>query len=94
MFEDLQNKRVLVTGSSSGIGAGIAQGFAAQGARVVIHYNGNQTGAQATADAISGDTLVLKADLSQESEAESLLTEIEQAWGGFDILVNNAGVVP
>jgi len=93
MFTDLQNKRVLVTGSSSGIGAGIAKAFSEYGARVAVHFNGNRHGAMATADSIDGESLLLKADLSQESEAQTLLDDIRLAWGGLDILINNAGVV-
>lgn len=93
MFEDLQRKRVLVTGSSSGIGAGIARAFGAQGARVAVHYQGNEAGARATAEAIGPETLTLQADLSRETEAESMMTRIIEQWGGVDILINNAGIV-
>lgn len=93
MFEDLQNKRVLVTGSSSGIGAGIARAFGALGARVAVHYHGNEAGAKATAEAIEPETLILQADLSDEAEAEALVTQLNENWGGLDILINNAGIV-
>ena len=96
MSNDLQNKRILVTGSSSGIGAGIAKAFGEQGARVVVHFNGNEAGAQTTAEAVQaagGQTLVLKADLSNEQGAVGLLEEINQAWDGLDVLINNAGIV-
>jgi 3-oxoacyl-[acyl-carrier protein] reductase len=80
----LAGKRALVTGSSSGIGAGIARMLAAEGCAVVVHGR-DRARALAVADAIGGD--VACGDLSDDAGAEAVLA----AAGEVDILVNNAG---
>lgn len=83
----LAGKRALVTGSSSGIGAGIARMLSAEGCTVVVH--GRDAGkAQSVADSIGGDTRVAVGDLSTNAGADAV---VETA-GEIDILVNNAGV--
>lgn len=82
----LTGKRALVTGSSSGIGAGIARLLAAEGCAVVIH--GRDAGkAQAVADAIGGTAAVAIGDLATNEGADA----VAAAAGEVDILVNNAG---
>lgn len=82
----LAGKRALVTGSSSGIGAGIARMLSAEGCTVVVH--GRDAGkAQSVADSIGGDTRVAVGDLSTNAGADAV---VETA-GEIDILVNNAG---
>ena len=88
------DKTVLVTGSSSGIGAAIAQEFAAGGAKVAVHYRGNAEGAQTVADAIGeqgGVCALFQADLSDSQQAADLVKQVQSELGGLDILVNNAG---
>ncbi len=91
----LQGRVAIVTGSSSGIGQGIARRLAADGAHVVIDYVGHAEGAQETLKMVesagSGGEIV-KADVSKVSEAQSLVDEAWKKFGSADILVNNAGI--
>jgi 3-oxoacyl-[acyl-carrier protein] reductase len=95
MLTDLEGKAVLVTGASTGIGAALAKGFAAEGARVALHYNASEDAAKAVADAITkaarGKVLLIKADLSKPGEAKRVVEEAVAGLGQLDILVNNAG---
>ena len=91
---DFSGKSILVTGSSSGIGAAIAQEFAAGGAKVAIHYRGNAEGAETVAAAIrsgGGECGLYKADVSDSQEATELVKQVQSDLGGLDILINNAG---
>ena len=91
---DFSGKSVLVTGSSSGIGAAIAQEFAAGGAKVAIHYRGNSQGAESVAAAIralGGECTLYQADVSDSQQAAELVKQVQADLGGLDILVNNAG---
>ena len=91
---DFTGKSVLVTGSSSGIGAAIAQEFAAGGAKVAIHYRGNAQGAEGIAAAIreqGGECSLYQADVSDSEQAAELVKQVQAELGGLDILVNNAG---
>ncbi|RIK43504.1 MAG: beta-ketoacyl-ACP reductase [Chloroflexi bacterium] len=94
MSVDFAGKVALVTGSSSGIGAAIAQELAAGGAKVAIHYRGNPEGAHRVADKIrtaGGACGVYQADVSNTGHAAELVKQVQQELGGLDILVNNAG---
>lgn len=95
-YTEFQNKRVLVTGASSGIGAGIAHAFGASGARVLIQYRSKPEKAQQVVEQINaagGQGLCCKADLRAESAIDRLFDFADNELGGIDILVNNAGVV-
>lgn len=89
----LEGKRVLVTGSSSGIGAGIAAVFGAEGAIAVVH--GRDDGrAQAVAEEIragGGRSIVAIGDLSNDAGASAVKRLVDRELGGIDVLVNNAG---
>ena len=90
----LSGKRVLVIGSSIGIGAAVAKGFAAQGASVVVHGNSNADAASAVVAAIEADggkAFILLGDVTAHGEANRVVSEAAAALGGLDILVNNAG---
>lgn len=89
-----QDKVVLVTGSSSGIGAATALEFAAGGARVAVHYRGNAEGATHVAEQIQaagGACALFQADISDPQQAADLVKQVHEQLGGLDILVNNAG---
>jgi 3-oxoacyl-[acyl-carrier protein] reductase len=89
----LTNKRALVTGSSSGIGAAIARALAGQGARVVVHGRDRER-AERVCQSIrdtGGSAYVVLADLAHPQAARSVAGGALEALGGVDILVNNAG---
>jgi 3-oxoacyl-[acyl-carrier protein] reductase len=93
MFE-LTDKIAVVTGSSRGIGSGIARSLATLGARVVINHRSSPDGAEAVAAdirAAGGQALVIQADVSLSNEAQRLIKETIDTYGQIDILVNNAG---
>lgn len=93
-YPDLVGKRVLVTGASGGLGSAIAQAFAAQGAKVIVHYRSRKTGAASTVESIGADRAVaIRADLRSESAIQRLVEQSFRQWAGLDILVNNAGIV-
>lgn len=91
---DFANKVALVTGSSSGIGAAIARELASGGAKVAVHYRGNTDGANAVMAQIveaGGVCQIFQADVSDASQAATLVKQVQADLGGLDILVNNAG---
>jgi 3-oxoacyl-[acyl-carrier protein] reductase len=92
MDTGLGGKGVLVTGASGGIGSAVARTFAAEGARVGVHYRSSKSRAEAIAAEIGG--AALQADLTVESEADELVPAAVAALGRLDVLVANAGDWP
>lgn len=95
MTQLMQDKIALVTGTSAGIGAGIAEVFAREGADVVVNYRSSLDGAEATAKTIRDHgrrALVVQADVSSSEQVERLVQEAAQHFGRIDVLVNNAGL--
>jgi len=91
----LENKVALITGGSRGIGKGIVEVFAAQGAHVAFTYNSSAEAAHAMADELSQNGVIVKAyqsDAAQFDQAESLVTQVLADFGSIDILINNAGI--
>ena len=87
------NKVVLITGASRGIGREIARQFADQGARVVIHYHSNREAAEETRRLINGDGhLIVQADMKDAAGVEAMVKTAVSHYSRLDILVNNAGI--
>jgi ketoreductase RED2 len=86
----LVGKVALVTGSSSGIGAGTCRALAAEGARVVVNSSRSEEAGRALADELPGATY-LRADIADEGEARRLVAQTVETHGRLDVLVNNAG---
>ncbi len=86
----------LVTGSSRGIGRGIAAGLAADGMAVAVHYHRQKDEAEAALADIKkqgSDGAVFAADLGNEDSARGLIRQVEEQFGGIDVLVNNYGPI-
>jgi 3-hydroxybutyrate dehydrogenase len=92
----LKGKTALVTGSTSGIGLGIAKALAAQGANVMLNGFGDVEGAKAEVAAIAGPlgskVSYHGADMSKPAEIEAMVHTCESELGAVDVLVNNAGI--
>lgn len=90
----LQNKRILITGASSGIGEAVAREFARQGAEVVVVSERTEE-LNAVAQSIreaGGRAAVFVVDLSKPAQVQGLIARIEAEVGALDVLVNNAGI--
>ncbi|WGV15824.1 SDR family NAD(P)-dependent oxidoreductase [Fuscovulum ytuae] len=91
---ELKGKAVLITGASTGIGAALARAFAAQGARVGLHYNASEEAAKAVAyeiEAAGGEAVLIRADVSTGAGARAAVEGALAAFGRLDGLINNAG---
>lgn len=88
----LKGKTALVTGSTSGIGLGIALTLARQGANIMLNGFGEAEDARRQVEALGVKAGYHGADMSKPAEIESLMAAIDEQFGGCDILVNNAGI--
>ncbi|MCB1084082.1 MAG: SDR family oxidoreductase [Simkania sp.] len=91
----LKGQKAIVTGSSSGIGKGVAIALAKAGADVVINYAGSKERAEEVAQEVSAigrQALVIKADVSQEDQVQAMFKETVEKFGTVDIVINNAGL--
>jgi len=92
----LKEKVILVTGSSRGIGAAIAQKLATAGAKVIVNYAGGKDAAdEVVAEIIKqgGDAIALQADVSKSEDVKKLFDAAIGHYGKIDVLVNNAGIM-
>ena len=91
----LEGKNVIITGASRGIGKGIAETFAAHGANVAFTYSSSEAPALQLEKELLGKGVKAKAyksNAASYSEAETLITQILEDFGGIDVLINNAAI--
>jgi len=94
-FNEMKDRRVLVTGSGTGIGRGIALEFAKEGAAVALHYGRDRSGAESAAAEINsggGKAKAFGADFRDLTTVRRLAQDVTGFLGGLDVLVNNAGI--
>jgi len=92
---ELNEKRALVTGGNSGIGAAIVDELVKAGAKVAINYIAKEDLANKMVADIKqkgGQAVAIKADIADPEAVQSMFSQLDTLWGGIDILVNNAGV--
>ena len=91
----LKGKKALITGASRGIGRGIAEVFAEEGADVAVNYIESAKPAEDVAKAIQAlgrKAIAVKGDVAKRADVEAMIDKAWKELGGLDILVNNAGI--
>jgi len=91
----LEDQTCVVTGSSRGIGRGIALELAEQGAAVVVNYRSSEGEAYDVVEEIEdmdGTAIAVQADVADQAAVEAMAEEVHEAIGEVDVLVNNAGI--
>ncbi len=90
----MNNRVVVITGASSGIGLATAREFARQGAKVVLAARSYDKLREIEAELLSAgyDAFAVKTDVTQEAECKDLMAETVEKYGKIDILINNAGI--
>ena len=94
-MRDFENKVVLITGASRGIGRAIAVRFAESSAKVVVNYSKNEDEAKKTVElmgAKKGNATIMRFDVANEQEVSGAIDAIKDELGAVDILINNAGI--
>ncbi|WP_454045445.1 SDR family oxidoreductase [Chryseobacterium sp. Marseille-Q8038] len=92
----LNNKVILVTGASRGIGAEIAQQLASAGAKIIVNYAGGKEAAEKVVASIQdngGNAIAIQADVSNAEAVKQLFDQAISHYGKIDVLVNNAGIM-
>lgn len=90
---NFQGQVILVTGASRGIGAAIAQAFAAEGGFVIVNYLRNEAAAEAVVaqcKAAGGDAWAIRADVNDPAQVQAMVARVLAEVGRIDVLVNNA----
>src|SRR5690242_1483145 len=94
-YQPLTRQVALVTGASSGIGAGVAHALARAGAKVAVNHPGTPEQANQVVSEINaagGTAIALAADVSNEDQVKKMYADLFKEWGTIDILVANAGL--
>jgi 3-oxoacyl-[acyl-carrier protein] reductase len=92
---NLDSQTCVVTGSSRGIGKGIATELASHGANVVVNYRNSEREAYDVVDEIEADggtAIAVQADVTDEQAVDGMVDRVQNAFGQTDVLVNNAGI--
>ena len=97
MEKKLQNQVAIITGASSGIGAGVAKSLSLAGAIVVVNYPvaSNKEAAETVLEEIiaaGGQGITAQCDVSKEADVQKMFADVIRQFGTVDILVNNAGL--
>jgi len=95
MSKRLENKVIIITGASKGMGAGIAKLMGAEGAKVIVNYASSKTDADNIVNEITnngGTAIAIQGDISKTEDVKRLFEETQKAFGKLDVLVNNAGM--
>jgi len=92
METGLDGKVVLITGASGGIGSAISRHFAAEGAKLVLHYRSNRPKIENLVQTSkSGNAMSVQADLRKETQVRRIFAEVLKRFGRVDTLIANAG---
>jgi len=95
-MKSVDNKVILVTGASKGIGTKIAESVAREGAKVIVNFSSSQQAAEAVLakiKSIGGEAIAIKADVSKPDQVAAMFDEAIAHFGRIDVLINNAGAV-
>jgi 3-oxoacyl-[acyl-carrier protein] reductase len=95
-MKSVDNKVILVTGASRGIGTKIAESVAREGAKVIVNFSSSQQAAEAVLakiKSIGGEAIAIKADVSKPDQVAAMFDEAIAHFGRIDVLINNAGAV-
>lgn len=90
----LVGRAAVVTGSSRGVGRGVALAYADEGADVLVNYTSNETAAMEVVEqirAMGRNSVAVRADVASKSDVETMIRTAKETFGRLDILVNNAG---
>jgi NAD(P)-dependent dehydrogenase (short-subunit alcohol dehydrogenase family) len=90
---EIQGKVAIITGGASGIGAGMARRFAAEGAQGVVVADLNVDRARGVAEAIGPQAVALACDVSREADIQALVASTRERFGRVDIYFSNAGIL-
>jgi len=91
----MEDRTCLVTGSSKGIGRGIAEELGQRGANVVVNYRSSEAAAHTVRENIEeagGEAIAVQADVAKMDDVRSMYDTVHDAFGNIDVLVNNAGI--
>jgi NAD(P)-dependent dehydrogenase (short-subunit alcohol dehydrogenase family) len=93
MNKEMTNKRILITGASSGIGRATAEVFLQAGASVALAGRREEALKEVSESASSGKAFLIAGDLSDEKQSQSCMAQAVEMLGGLDVLVNSAGIL-